>query len=211
MAAISFHCPVCENGFSVPQERISPAGARGSCTSCHAALVIFPDGRIQVAPAAAPAAPPPAPPPPPDDPIWHVRTTDSRGGSETRGPLRIAEVRQLILDHQMMDTDRVRVLDGDWTPPRAFPALVGFFDEQLEAYRQLHGDEDHCVNHRGTPAERQCMRCEDYLCMECLANRPLLQGGEARYLCLKCDFETTPVRGRAGISGIVKGLLKRKP
>jgi predicted Zn finger-like uncharacterized protein len=215
MALATFTCSSCKATFQVPAEKIPPTGARGRCKGCGMSLMIYPDGRAILVPTAPPpAAPPPAPPsaanPLLDEPIWKVKLQDAQGNWETRGPLRLADLRNLILEDKLVEADLVQVLDGDWTPSRGFPALGKFFTERLEQLRALHGDEAHCAHHQDVQPGWQCLKCGDYLCEECVANRPLLEGGESRFLCLNCDFETRTLKGKGVISGVFKGILKKK-
>ena len=219
MALVDFKCLSCGQVFQVPGEKIPPGGARGRCKGCGASLMIYPDGRalpvppaIPVTPPAGPAAPPvPTPPPPPaDDPIWSVRTHDIQGNVEEHTSLRLADVRQMIMTDKLMEGDSVKVLDGDWTPGRAFPLLGKLFAARLEQFRHEHGDEEHCAHHHDAMPGWQCLKCQDYLCERCVGNRPLLEGGEERFLCLTCDFETRSIRAKPGISGVFKGFLGKK-
>ena len=211
MALATFTCSSCRATFQVPAERIPATGARGRCKGCGVSLTIYPDGRAILlasagpAPAASSAANSLL-----DEPIWKVKLQDAQGNWETRGPLKLADLRDLILEDKLVEADLVQVLEGDWTPSRGFPALGKFFAERLEQLRALHGDEGHCAHHQDVPPGWQCLKCTDYLCEQCVANRPLLEGGESRFLCLNCDFETRTLKGKSGISGVFKGILGKK-
>lgn len=203
MALIEFRCPACGQTFQVPGERIPAGGARGRCKSCGAALQILPDGR------ALPATAPP-PPPPPDEPIWGVKIHGNQNNVDVMNGLTLAQVRELILVDRLLDSDHLKVLDGEWTPAGAFPALTKFFAERLEQLRELHGDSSHCARHKDVPPQWQCLKCGDYLCESCVVNRPLMAGGEDRYLCLGCDFETRTLERKGRLTGALKGILTKR-
>jgi hypothetical protein len=139
-----------------------------------------------------------------------MKHQDAQGNWETRGPLTLADIRELILDDHLVETDLVQAMEGDWNPARGFLALGKFFTERLEQLRAIHGDEEHCSHHKDVQPGWQCLKCNDYLCEQCVANRPLLEGGESRFLCLACDFETRTLKGKSGFGGVLKGILGKK-
>ncbi len=70
MAELIFHCPACGFAHKIDAERVAPAGTRGKCLGCSAAIIVFKDGRAESAgaPAVPQAAPGGAHPPPPPEP-----------------------------------------------------------------------------------------------------------------------------------------------
>ena len=193
--------------FVVPAERIPPAGGRGKCTSCGAPLVIFSDGRIILAPAAGMPAVAPPPPAPVDDPIWEIRLTNPNPDFRP-GPYRLQDLRQMVLSGGLFENDLARVMDDDWQPVRSFPALYKIFAEKVQIEKEVHGDEDHCANHRDQAAGWRCTKCHNYLCKACVVNRPVLAGGSANYLCAACEAATEPLKGKGALKSL--GGLFRK-
>lgn len=200
MASVPFLCPTCGGAFQVPQEKIPPGGARGRCKSCGASLTIFPDGRIGPAPVPEGA-------PAPDEPLWSVTLRGAQGNAEVLGPLGLAEIRDLIASDRLLEDDPVRVSGGEWTPARAFPALATLFLERLSQMDRDHGSPSRCAVHPENRPGWQCLKCQDFLCELCVLNRPLVGGGESRYLCMQCEFETRPVKAEGGI---LRGLFRKR-
>ncbi len=68
---IKVACISCENPYELDERRLPPSGLKMKCPKCGTSFLVFPDGRTDVAPAAAPkplAPMPPRPPPPPPKP-----------------------------------------------------------------------------------------------------------------------------------------------
>jgi predicted Zn finger-like uncharacterized protein len=208
MAVLTFRCPACGNAFQAPSERIPPAGARGKCKQCGAAVVIYPDGRTLRAqePGAEPQAPPPQKVP--DDPVWEVRPQNPNA-PVARGPHTILDIRRMIVEGQIFEDDQARVYQGPWMPLTAYPVLNSFWAERAERQRELYGDEDHCALHRERKPGWRCPKCHNYLCSECVINRPIIEGGAARYLCLSCEIEATPVKRESGLKKLIPGAFKK--
>lgn len=212
MPVIHFLCPSCHAMFSVPSEKIPPNGGSGRCQGCGVRLVIFPNGKVSLVeaqPASAAAAPPPPPSPPPqvdltDLPIWEIQFTKAEP-SLGKGPFTLDEVREMILEEKISDGDAARVMTGDWAPARSYPALSAFFAEHLQRIRDTHGDEEHCAAHKDRIPSWQCGKCGDYLCMDCVINRPLIPGGADYFLCAECEAEVRPVKRKSALKGLFGG------
>ncbi len=197
-----FVCPACQSAFQVPSAKIPPAGARGRCKACGAALTSFPDGRV-----ASGDTPPPAPPPP-DEPIWSLRLQNPNAliGS---GPFRLAELREMILRDEVTEDDQVRIPGGTWLPLRAYPAMNPIWAERVQLMKELHGDEDHCAKHRDRTAPWRCPKCKNYLCEECVVNKPYIEGGAPRWMCAACDFDASATG--ASRPGTIKRIITTIP
>lgn len=208
MAVITFQCPACGNSFQAPSERIPLDGARGKCKQCGAAVMIYPDGHTQQAeePGAAPQAPPPQTTP--DDPIWEIRPQNPNS-SVVRGPHRISDLGKMIVEGQIFEDDQARVYQGAWMPLTAYPVLSPFWNERTERHREIYGDEDHCALHRERKPGWRCPKCHNYLCSECVINRPIIEGGAALYICLSCEIEATPVKRESGFKRLIPGAFKK--
>ncbi len=176
---------------------------------------VFPDGRAAAAgddgtvPGEhGPETSRPEPPPPePPAPIWRVRKPEPDQDFD-QGPFTIEQIREKILDGQLLENDLACVHDGEWAPARAYPALAALFTEAIQQHRQQHGDEEHCAVHKEAKPRWQCEKCENYLCQECVRNEPLIEGGAPHYLCRACGGETrTLVRTKGGLRGLVGGIL----
>lgn len=214
---IEFKCIQCRQSFFVPSEAIPSTGGRGRCTGCGTALVIFPDGTIRPAeslPPQQPSNPQPAPPPapaasapPPDDPIWEIKSAVPEV-SFSPLPHTLADIREKILEGQLHEGDFARIIGADWQPVRAYPAIMKLFAERVMSDREAHGDIDHCVHHPEEIPAWHCPKCGDFLCKQCVANRPLIAGGAANYLCLICEVAVEPVK-RGPSKSLVPGLFKK--
>ena len=198
MGNLEFRCIACGTPFQVPSERIPVAGGRGKCMSCGTALVIFPDGRITGAqmPGMPMTAVAPAPPPPVDEPIWEIRLA-SVNPDFSPGPYRLSDIRRMVIEGRLQDNDLARVMEGDWEPIRSYPAVNGFFSEKVQIEREVHGDEDHCAVHRDQSAGWQCPKCHNYLCRDCVVNRPVIAGGAANYVCAECEAVAIVLKGKS--------------
>ncbi len=214
MSDIAFKCPACGGTFSLPQARIPDSGARGKCR-CGAALIVFSDGHAALAEGNGPVPGEPSPesprpetpPPEPPAPIWRVRKSDPDQDVD-QGPFTIDQIREKVLDGQILEDDLACVHEGEWAPARAYPALATLFAEALQQHRQQHGDEEHCAVHRMTKPRWQCEKCQNYLCLECVRNEPLIEGGAPHYLCRACGGDTRPLNGnKGGLKGLLGGIL----
>lgn len=209
MPQMEFRCVACHGVFTVPSELIPKTGGRGKCTGCGAALVIYPDGRV-TRPSATPS---PVPqergklPEIGDEPRWEVRPAVPESPL-LPGSYPLPEIRRLIKEGLLFEGDLARIPGTDWQPARAYPALMQIFLEVLQEEKERHGDEDHCHLHRDTAPGWRCPRCKDYLCRECVVNRPLLAGGADHFVCLACESELEPVK-RKVLKGIVPGIFKK--
>ncbi len=209
MAVVTFTCPSCGNAFQAPAERVPAQGARGRCKRCGSALSIFQDGRTEIAGPSATAPPQENPKPEPEDkPVWEIRP-QSPNSMVPRGPHRLAEVGRLIVEGQLFEDDQARVYQGAWMPLTAYPALNSYWAQRAEHQRELYGDEDHCALHRERKPGWRCPKCHNYLCAECVVNRPIIEGGAARYLCLSCEMEAQPVRRDKGLKKLIPGVFKK--
>jgi predicted Zn finger-like uncharacterized protein len=204
LANLEFRCLSCSTAFVVPADRIPPSGGKGKCTACGAGLVIFPDGRITPPLGAGIAA---AQAPLPDDPIWEVRLANPNPDFSP-GPHRLKDLRQMILDGHVRDCDLARALGGDWQPVLSYPALNNFFKEKAQMEREVHGDEDHCANHRDQTPGWRCNKCQNYLCKQCVVNRPVIAGGAANYLCAACEADTIALKGKGALKSL-GGFFKK--
>ena len=157
MAVLTFQCPACGNTFQAPSEQIPSAGARGTCKQCGAALVILPEGRAELAQryAAEPKTPPEKPEVPPDDPVWELRPQNPNS-PVTRGPHKLSDLGQMIVQGEIFEEDQARVYQGAWMPLTAYPVLNSFWAERAERQRELYGDEDHCALHRDRKPGWRC-------------------------------------------------------
>jgi predicted Zn finger-like uncharacterized protein len=226
MAIIHFLCPSCHAMFSVPSEKIPAEGGAGRCQGCGVRVVIFPTGKVllfneqaNAAPPSAPRAsrppspapayapPPPAPPPQQDLadlPVWEVQYTTPDPEAK-RGPFTLAELREMILESKVVETDHARVMGGDWAPARSYPALNDFFSQHLQMHKDAHGDEEHCAVHKERPPSWRCGKCGDYLCTDCVVNRPVIAGGADYFLCAQCEVEVRPVKRKGALKGLFGG------
>ncbi len=218
MPTVTFRCPSCGTSFSLPSERLPASGARGRCQRCGAALVVFPDGNLARAEEDTDSGPKSSAPPtqaagaeaqPTAEPIWEVKKPDPNQDFD-RGPFTIGQIREKILDGQLMENDLARVHDGEWAPVCSYPALGAHFSEALQLHRQQHGDEGHCAIHRETRPRWECEKCQNYLCQECVRNEPLIEGGAPHYLCRSCGGETRTIgKRKGGLKGLVGGIWGR--
>jgi hypothetical protein len=181
-------------------------------------LVVFPDGKLTRAQEDSGSGRKPSTPPtqasgaeakPAAEPIWEVKKTDPNQDFD-RGPFTIDQIREKILEGQLMENDLARVHDGEWAPVCSYPALGAHFSEALQLHRQQHGDEGHCAVHRETRPRWECEKCQNYLCQECVRNEPLIEGGAPHYLCRSCGGETRTIgKRKSGIKGLVGGIWGR--
>ena len=199
MPSLMFRCMSCGTAFYVPSERIPATGGKGKCTSCGTGLVIFPDG--SVSPAGAAVAPPP------DEAIWEIRLATPNPDFRP-GPHKLKDLRQMVMEGLVNEMDFARALDGDWQPVTSYPAVQKIFVEKAQILREVHGDEDHCANHRDQSAGWRCVKCDNYLCKQCVVNRPVIAGGAANYLCAACDVQVETLKGKGALKGL--GSLFKK-
>jgi len=220
MPEILFQCPSCSQSFRVPSEKIPAQGGKGKCRECQTPLVIYPDGRIitaedipaEAAPAQAAEPPPAAASPPPaasEDPIWEVKPL-SKDSEVAPGPYSISQLGGLICEGEVDDDDLVRVMGGDFQPLRSYVALQPYIRKRVEKERTEHGDPQHCVYHPNIAPEWQCLKCGNYLCENCVINRPIIEGGKPRYLCKDCEAETRTLSKEKGIGKSFKRLFGKK-
>lgn len=205
LANLEFRCLSCGNAFVVPAERIPPGGGRGKCSSCGTPLVIYADGRI----ASAPGVPfvTPAQAAPLDEPIWEIHLATPNPDFRP-GPYRLKEVRQMVIEGHLYENDAARVMGGDWLPIRSYPAINNFFAEKVQIEREVHGDDEHCANHRDQTPGWRCTKCQNYLCKQCVVNRPVMAGGSANYLCAACEAATETLKGKSALKSF-GGLFKK--
>ena len=203
MAAVTFACPGCGNTFQAPAERIPAEGARGKCKQCGMALTIYQDGHAVVAEATAPQ-----PQQPPDDPVWELRPQNPNSPVPRR-PYAISDVGKMIVDGQLFEDDQARVHQGAWMFLTAYPALNSFWARRAEFHQEIYGDPGHCAIHPDRKPGWRCPKCHNFLCTECVINRPLIEGGAARYLCFGCEVEAQPVKRDAGLKKFIPGVLKK--
>lgn len=223
-----FRCVSCGTPFYVPSEKIPASGGRGRCTSCGAGLIIFPNGQTTSAAAAvvppSPAAQAPAPPqagpieppspvaaqapPPVDEPIWEIRLS-SPNPDMPFGPHRLSDLRHYILEGKLTELDFARPMGMDWLPVMSYPAIHKLFVEKIQIDREVHGDEDHCANHRDETPGWRCFKCGNYLCKQCVVNRPVIAGGSANYLCMDCETQVETLKGKSALKSL--GGLFKKP
>ena len=207
LANLEFRCLSCGNAFVVPAERIPPAGGKGKCSSCGIPLIIYSDGRIALTSAPGMPMATPAQPASLDEPIWEIHLT-APNPDFGPGPHRLQEVRRMVIEGRLFENDAARVLDGDWLPIRSYPAINNFFAEKVQIDREVHGDEDHCANHRDQTPGWRCTKCQNFLCKQCVVNRPVIAGGSANYLCAACESYTETLKGKGALKGL-GGLFKK--
>jgi len=223
-SVLTFACPSCGRTFQVPESVISAEGARGRCKGCGAGLALHLDGTVQVlsptAPSPAASAPPaqePAPPPPPvplgPDPkqerIWYLRLQNP-SALLGPGPHSLEELGELILREEVVEEDHARVDMGTWLPLRAYPALEPYWTDRNMRHREKHGDEDHCAVHRDREPLYMCLKCKNFLCKDCVVNKPVIEGGAPRMLCDACEWETKPVPKKSGLKNMLPGFFGKK-
>jgi predicted Zn finger-like uncharacterized protein len=148
-------------------------------------------------PAPVPAAPPQASPAQPDRILWELKS-DNPKADFSGGPYDLDQVREFIVQELFFEWDMVRPAGGDWMPAKAYPRLAPYFAECIERLRQLHGDHKSCAVHREREPKWQCLTCQDYLCEECVVNRPLVVGGASNYFCIRCERETRTLTTKRG-------------
>jgi hypothetical protein len=151
--------------------------------------------------------PPPAPESPLPETTWELRSQNPESQILLR-PYTLPEIRQLVLEDRLTEDDLARIQGGDWQPLRAYPALMAAFASKRELEKQRHGDEERCANHPQSAPRWKCPKCQDYLCRECVINRPLIEGGAPHYICKRCESSLTTLasaRGLKKIAGFLKG------
>lgn len=214
MPQLEFRCVNCGNPFSVPSSAIPAAGGRGRCTACGKALAIFPDGRIldgglseqrPAQPQAPPAAPPQKPPIAPengavlDQPVWRFRPPAGLSQTAEFRPYRLSELEKLVLEAQISEDTMASVMEGDWQPASSFPALMALFSRRAAQDRELHGDAEHCAHHKDRVPGWRCVKCKNYLCAQCVVNRPVMAGGSPNYLCAGCEVDVEALKGKGAL------------
>jgi len=220
-SVLTFACPSCGRTFQVPESVIPPEGARGKCKGCGTALTLFVDGTAEITAghqAPPPAAQAPAPPPPPPvsqgpDPkqesVWYLRLQDPKAllGS---GPYTLEQLGEFILREEVVEEDHARVEMGTWLPLRAYPALEPYWTDRNMRHREKHGDEEHCAVHRERTPGWMCLKCKNYLCQDCVVNRPVIEGGAPHWICDACEFETKVLPRKSGMKNMLPGLFGKK-
>ncbi|MEJ2368354.1 MAG: hypothetical protein P8Z49_08400 [Acidobacteriota bacterium] len=230
MAEQAYRCPGCGRTFSVPAERVPVGGARGRCVGCGCRLTILNahpeildlafadltqdrrtdtgrDGMTAEQVLHDEVPPPPAPESPLPETTWELRSQNPESQILLR-PYTLPEIRQLVLEDRLTEDDLARIQGGDWQPLRAYPALMAAFASKRELEKQRHGDEERCANHPQSAPRWKCPKCQDYLCRECVINRPLIEGGAPHYICKRCESSLTTLasaRGLKKIAGFLKG------
>ena len=215
-----FICPFCGNQFSLPEEKIDPAGSRGKCKGCLNNLMVFRDGKAVPVkqPEAAAAGPPPRVPQAPamagvkekDPPIWNVRLK-ATGAVLPGCPITLAEVLWFILEDKLTPDDEAQIEGGgQWLPLSGYPAMDPLFAEKVKKNREKFGDEDHCVNHQAVESRWYCGKCRKYYCQKCALNKPFVPGGADHFVCPEDDMELFPTKKKAsGLAGLF-GLKSKK-
>jgi hypothetical protein len=204
----SFECPSCNNGFSLPVEKISSQGSKGKCKSCGKTLLVFPDGRSVLAEAEMPAS---APSPAKEDPpIWQLRLRETQIILKP-GSFTLANIREMIIDGKLTLDDEAMITGaGNWLPLKAYSAMDSFWADKALKEREEYGDLDHCVGHQNVESKWRCPKCLKFFCDECVLNKPFIQGGEAHFVCKTCEMDLMPLKRKGSGFGSLLGSLKTK-
>jgi predicted Zn finger-like uncharacterized protein len=219
-SVLTFSCPSCARTFQVPESVIPPEGARGRCKGCGTSLTVFQDGHSEPvgAPTAAhdpsPASAPPvyAPAPAGPDPklarIWYLRLQDPKD-LISPGPHCLEDLGQMISREEIVEEDQARLEGGAWMPMRAYPVFEAYWTERNLAHREKHGDEEHCAVHRDREPGWMCIKCKNFLCQDCVVNKPVIEGGAPRWVCDACDFDTKTLTKKSAFAKSIPGMFKK--
>jgi predicted Zn finger-like uncharacterized protein len=204
----SFTCPSCGNSFDLPVEKISPQGSRGKCKSCGNVLMVFQDGRANLA-EPVPPAPQVSPQKQDDPPIWQLRLKATQITLKT-GPFRLGDIGDMILEGKLVPEDEAMVQGGGWLPLKAYSAMDGYWAVKTLQEREKFGDQDHCVKHQNIESKWTCPKCLKFFCHECAVNKPFITGGKENYVCPDDEMELAPLKKKSqGLSSLL-GLKPKK-
>lgn len=189
----SFYCPSCGHRHEADLSKVPAAGGRGKCAGCGVLLILKPDGSVSLAEATPPSGEgaPPAGERAPDE--WYLKQ-----GEDSVGPFTAKQLSELIQNGRLTPESTVKQGNGAWGAAGSAAILAEIFaekDAEVPESEEPYGNEDQCYSHPERVPVRRCVKCQRYLCQECLT--PLKGGGPTPLLvCPVCGGTTMILKRR---------------
>ena len=181
-----FFCPACGHRHEANLAKVPATGGKGKCAGCGVLLILKPDGSVSLAEATPPSGEEAG-----DE--WYLKQ-----GEDSLGPFTTEQLSELIQNGGLTPESTVKRGNGAWGAAGSAAVLSGLFaekDAEVPESEEPYGNEDQCYSHPERVPARRCVKCQRYLCQECLT--PIRGGGPTPLLvCPVCGGTTMVLKRR---------------